>query len=402
MNKRSVGRAAVLVALAVAFVGGRPAASFARVAGIEIGVLPSGALDAITDVAGVRVGQVTKISGSGRLRPGIGPVRTGATVILPNDDPWVKRVAAATYDLNGNGELTGAHWVDESGFLEEPIALTSTMNVARVDDGVEDWLIAHHPAIGVHEDVPLPVVAECDDQGLDDVQGRHVSPADVVRILDDAKPGAFPRGSVGAGTGMRAFGFKAGVGTASRVVAKEQGGYTVGVLVNANTGSREQLAIGGVPIGRIFAHELLPVFPKRTSWEPTRGRAADGSVIVVIATDAPLDHRQLHELAKRAVLGLGRTGATSHVSSGDLLIAFSTARTYPRDESATLGPTVLSDSDRVDALFDATAEATEAAVDDALFSARTMSGSNGVTFYGLPVDRVRAILDRSRPRALVR
>src|SRR5271156_601605 len=279
---------------------------------IPVGTLPPGPNDAITDVAGGRVGQVTKIEGApGPLVPGVGPVRTGVTVVLPNDDPWTKRVAAATFDLNGNGELTGAHWVDEAGFLEVPIALTNTLDVGRVDDGVVDWTIRKHPGIGVDDDVPLPVVAECDDQGLNDIQGRHVRPQDVVTALEGATVGDFARGDVGAGTGMRAFGFKAGIGTASRLVAPSAGGYTVGVLVNANTGSREELQIDGVPLGRILANELLPTIPKGVPLR-TRGRAADGSVIVVLATDAPLDGRQLGELAKRAVLGLARTGITSH------------------------------------------------------------------------------------------
>ncbi len=370
--------------------------SSAAVDGVRIGVLAPGPLDAITDVAGVRVGQVTLIEGAaGPLVPGVGPVRTGVTVILPNADPWEQRVAAATYALNGNGEMTGTHWVNEAGFLEVPIALTNTLDVPRVDDGVISWLIAKHPGIGVDEDVPLPVVAECDDQGINDIEGRHVSPADTVRALDGARTGPFDRGDVGAGTGMRAFGFKAGIGTASRLTGAAAGGYTVGVLVNANTGSREQLRIAGVPIGRVFARELLPTIAKHTSYAP-HGRAADGSIIVTIATDAPLDSRQLHELAVRATLGLARTGATSYVSSGDLLIAFSTTHVYPRDPAHPLPASVVNEDDVLDALYSATAEATEAAVDDALFSAKTMSGARGLTYYALPVERVRAIVERER------
>jgi D-aminopeptidase len=360
----------------------------AAVPGIKIGTLDPGPLDAISDVAGVMVGHVTKIEGEpGPLVPGTGPVRTGVSVVIPNNDIWMRRVAAASYDLNGNGEMTGTHWVDEVGFLETPIALTNTLDVGRVDDGVIDWMISRWPNIGVRDDVPLPVVAECDDQGLNDIQGRHVTAQDAVRALQSAATGAFSRGNVGAGTGMRAFGFKAGIGTASRRTAK---GDLVGVLVNANTGSRAELTIAGVPVGRVLQNEYKPIYPQRSSFLE-RGRAADGSVIVVIATDAPLLSRQLHELAKRAVLGLGRTGATSHVSSGDLLIAFSTTRLYPRDGS----PAVVSeieDTDRLDALFAATAEATEAAIVDALLSARTMSGARGITLYALPEERLRALL----------
>jgi D-aminopeptidase len=379
----------------VALAAGVPRASSpaeARTAGITIGTLPPGAYDAITDVAGVRVGSVTKIEGAtGPLVPGIGPVRTGVTVVLPNDDPWTKRVAAATYDLNGNGELTGAHWVDESGFLEVPIALTNTLDVGRVDDGVIDWLIAKHPEIGVSDDVPLPVVAECDDQGLNDIVGRHVAPADAVRALDVAHGGEIERGNVGAGTGMRAFAFKAGIGSASRRTSSAVNAYTVGVLVNANTGSRDELRIDGVAVGRALANVALPLYPKTTSLA-THGRPADGSIVVTIATDAPLDGRQLHELAKRATLGLARTGITSHTSSGDLFVAFSTTHIYPREAKAPVSTSLVNDDETMDALFGATAEATEAAIDDALFSAQTLSGARNLTFFSIPLDRVRAIL----------
>jgi D-aminopeptidase len=352
---------------------------------VPIGAFPSGAVDGITDVAGVRVGHVTKIEGT--------TVRTGATGIIANDDTWNDRPAAATFDLNGNGEMSGAHWVNQAGFLEVPIVLTDTLDVGRADDGVVSWLIGRHPQIGVRDDVPLPVVAECDDQGINDIQARAVHPEDVVAMLDGAKPGDFPRGNVGAGTGMRAFGFAAGIGSSSRVLPKDLGGYTVGVLVNANTGTRTELRIDGVPVGAAFANELLPVYPRQAGYEPTHGRAADGSIIIVVATDAPLDHNRLHDIAKRAGMGLARTGATSHVSSGDLFIAFSTTHRYPRGGGIT-GPPIETDESRIDVLFAATIAATESAIDDALFSAHTITGRYGVTYYNLPYDRVRPLLRR--------
>jgi D-aminopeptidase len=352
---------------------------------VHIGVLPAGPVDGITDVPGVRVGEVTKVEGS--------DVRTGATGIVPDADIWNDRVAAAQWTLNGNGEMSGAHWVNQSGFLEVPIVLTDTLDVGRADDGVVSWLIAHHPQIGIREDVPLPVVAECDDQGINDIGGRHVHPEDVVAMLDGAHAGDFPRGNVGAGTGMRAFAFAAGIGSASRVLPKELGGYTVGVLVNANTGGREELQIDGVPVGRAFAHQLLPVYPKSMGYAPTHGRAADGSIIAVVATDAPLDHTRLLDIAKRVALGLGRTGATSHVSSGDLFLAFSTTHRYPR-AGGIVGPALVDDEDQIDALFEATVEATEEAIDDALFSAHTVTGRAGVTYYNLPYARVAPLLPR--------
>ena len=366
----------------------------AALPGIRIGTLALGPLDAITDVSGILVGQVTKIEGDpGPLVPGKGPVRTGVTVVVPRADVWMQRVAAASYVLNGNGEMTGTHWVNEAGFLETPIALTNTLDVGRVDDGVIEWLISRWPAIGVSDDVPLPVVAECDDQGLNDIQGRHVTAADTVAALNAAAGGAFPRGNVGAGTGMRAFGFKAGIGTASRSSVK---GDTVGVLVNANGGSRAELVVDGVPVGRILQNEYKPIYPQRTSEIELRRRDG-GSCVVVVATDAPLISRQLHELCKRAALGMGRTGWTSHVSSGDLLIAFSTARLYPREgKPAAAVELDDSDEDRLDALFAATAEATEAAIVDALLSARTMSGARGITLYALPADRLRELLRAAR------
>ena len=359
---------------------------------VPVGTFVVGANDGITDVPGVLINHVTKISGLGTLVPGVGPVRTGATAIVANAEVWNRRPAAATFDLNGNGELTGSHWIDEAGFLETPIVLTNTLNVGRVDDGVVSWMIKRWPAIGVRDDVPLPAVGECDDQGLSDIQGRHVSESDVVTMLDGVHGGDFPRGAVGAGTGMRAFGFKAGIGSSSRVLPKTLGGYTVGVLVNANTGSREELTIGGVHVGRALAHELLPSLPKDAAYvAPTRGRASDGSILVVIATDAPLDAIHLRDVAKRAVIGLGRTGATSHVSSGDLFLAFSTTHVYPR-EGTIVQPPLEDDESRIDALYAATADAVESAIDDALFSAVTTTGANGLTFFSLPYERVAPLL----------
>jgi D-aminopeptidase len=370
------------------------APAFAR-SPIHTGPFPAGPNDGITDVPGVRVGQVTFIEGDGPLHPGHGPFRTGATAILPNADPWSVNVAAAAFQQNGNGEMTGVHYVDEFGYLQTPIVLTDTLDVGRAYDGVVDWMIKRHPEIGVHGGVPLPIVAECDDQGFNDIQGRRVGPSDVVRMLDSASPGQFPRGDVGAGTGMHAFGFKGGIGSASRVLDKALGGYTVGVLVNVNTGidNRSELVVDGVHVGQALLHELLPVFPNRRAAQ-LRGRAADGSIIVIVATDAPLDPLTLKAVAKRVTLGLGRVGMISHESSGDLFLAFSTTRTISQADVAG-GKPIETNSERIDALFEATADATEAAVYDALFSAKTMTGANGITLYGLPWERVEPMLSRA-------
>jgi D-aminopeptidase len=361
------------------------AAAARAVLPFHFGLFASGPLDAITDVPGVRVANLTKIEGT--------DIRTGATAVLPNADPWDHKVSAAFFAFNGNGEMTGTHWIEESGYLEEPVVLTDTLDVGRAADGVVSWVIEHHPAVGRGDDVPLPVVAECDDGLLNDIQARAVTPNDVVRLLDSTATGDFARGSVGAGTAMNAFGFRGGIGTASRVLPSDVGGYRVGVLVNDNTGSsRRQLTILGVPIGERLRNEYRPVFPKSVS---LKGRLANGSIIIVIATDAPLDGRQLRALALRAAMGMARTGLTSSVGSGDLIVAFSTSRVFERVANFTVAAPkqpILEDDDALDELYTATAEATQASIYDALFEAKTMTGRNGVTVYALPAQRVLQML----------
>jgi D-aminopeptidase len=354
----------------------------------RFGLYPPGPLDGITDVPGVRVGQVTKIEGA--------DVRTGTTAILPNGDPWHDKVAAAAFAFNGNGEMTGTHWVNTAGYLEVPIVLTDTLDIGLADDGVIDWMIEHYPQVGVSDDVPLPVVAECDDQLLNAIQRRAVKQSDVVRALDGARGGQFPRGNVGAGTGMRAFDFKAGIGSASRVLPKSLGGYTVGVLVNDNTGStRSALTIDGVPVGERLEHEYRTKFPARAALVKLHGRMRSGSIVIVVATNAPLSHRQLRAIALRAGLGMGRTGLTSDVGSGDLFIAFSTSEVFKQTRAWTISPPqrpIVENDDVLDALYRATAEATQAAIYDALFEAKTMTGNRGITVYGLPDERVLNML----------
>ncbi len=377
----------VAAAVALALAAGAPAQA---VLPFHFGMFESGPLDGITDVPGVLVGHVTKIEGS--------DIRTGATAVLPNADPWDDKVSAGFLSFNGNGEMTGTHWIEESGYLEDPVVLTDTLDVGRAADGVVSWTIEHHPQVGRGDDVPLPVVAECDDGLLNDIQARAVSPQDVVRLLDGAAPGQFGRGSVGAGTGMNAFGFKAGIGSASRVLPASAGGYRVGVLVNDNTGSgRRLLNIVGVPVGEKLANELHPIYPKHISvrGEAPRGRLGEGSIIIVVATDAPLDGRQLRALALRAGMGMGRVGLTSYVGSGDLIVAFSTSRVFKRtadfDVMAPKEP-ILEDDGSLNALYTATAEATQASIYDALFESKTTVGRDGATVYGLPDERVLGML----------
>ena len=361
---------AILCAMPAA--GGTPRPR-ARDLGIQIGTLPPGANNTITDVVGVRVGHVTLNSGSGKLVVGKGPVRTGVTALLPHgDDIYLNMVFAAAEVLNGNGEMTGVEWVNERGLLEVPIILTNTLSVGTAYNGVITYMLNRDP-----ERVPLPVVAECYDGGLNDIAGRHVREAHVLQAIASATGGPVVEGSVGAGTGMRAYGFKAGIGTASRVVQR----HTVGVLVNANCGRRPELIVDGVPVG------------KRLGSESSK-RLRDGSIIIVIGTDAPLIPIQLRRLCKRAPLGLARTGTVSRTSSGDLILAFSTAQRIPRNQAVL--DTLLTLRDRqLTPLFQAVVEATEEAILNAIIGEETMVGRDGNTIPGLPVDLLMEII---RPR----
>jgi len=357
--------------------------------GIVIGQYQPGPLNAITDVAGVKVGHATLIQGKGQLKPGQGPVRTGVTVVIPRDDVWHKKVAAGSFVLNGTGEMTGLAWVTESGFLEYPIALTNTLNVPRVANGVMSWIIRQYPEIGISDDTLTPVVAECDDGRLNDIQGRHVSEQDVIAALDGASGGPVQEGTVGAGTGMVSYGFKGGIGTASRKLSEKEGGYTIGVLVNANHGRRPELVIAGVPVGKLYE-------PTPQMSDVLSPGQSEGSIIVVIATDAPLDSRQLTRLAKRAALGLARTGSTARHSSGDFMLAFSTANViphYPKEPTYQL--THLADT-HLNPLITATVEATEEAILNALTMATTITGRDGHRIEAIDLGRLQTLLSGSR------
>ncbi|MEW6245701.1 MAG: P1 family peptidase [Nitrospirota bacterium] len=365
---------------------------------IVIGRYPPGPLNAITDVAGVKVGHVTLIKGEGPLKPGEGPVRTGVTVVIPRDDVWRKKAPAGAFVLNGTGEMTGLAWVAESGFLEYPIALTNTLNVPRVANGVISWMITRYPDIGITDDTLTPVVAECDDGRLNDIQGRHVSEQDVIEALDHASAGPVAEGTVGAGTGMVSYGFKGGIGTSSRRLPDEEGGYTVGVLVNANHGRRPELIIAGVPVGRLYDRGE-PFSGKSSALEGSDAVAhegqpggGEGSIIVIIATDAPLDSRQLSRLAKRAALGLARTGSTARHGSGDFMLAFSTANSIPHyPKERTFSMTHLADT-HLNPLLTATVEATEEAIVNALTTARTVVGRDHRRIEAISLARLRTLL----------
>lgn len=356
--------------------------------GIMVGQYQPGPFNAITDVAGVKVGHQTLIQGEGALKPGEGPVRTGVTVVIPRDDVWHKKVPAGFFVLNGTGEMTGLSWVAESGFLEYPIALTNTLNIPRVANGVMSWMIKQYPAIGIEDDTLTPIVAECDDGRLNDIQGRHVSEQNVMDALDRATGGPVKEGTVGAGTGMVSYGFKGGIGTASRKLPDKEGGYTIGVLVNANHGRRPELVVAGVPVGKLYEA------PKQMSHILTPGQS-EGSIIVIIATDAPLDSRQLTRLAKRAALGLARTGATARHSSGDFMLAFSTANViphYPKDPTFTL--THLADT-HLNPIITATVETTEEAILNALTMATTVTGRDHHRVEAIDLGRLTSVLTTS-------
>jgi D-aminopeptidase len=337
-----------------------------------------GELNAITDVRGVEVGQTTLIEGEGRLVVGKGPVRTGVSAILPlGKDNLDTAVPAAVFSFNGNGELTGSAWVEESGFLEGPVLLTNTHSVGVVRDAVVEWGTRRFPDSA---NFSLPVVGETWDGELNDIDGFHVKKEDVFGALDGAASGAVVEGNVGGGTGMRAFGFKAGIGTSSRILGKGADSFCVGVLVQANFGRRDNLMVSGVPVGKEIG-DLQPVIHRESEKE--------GSILIVIGTNAPLLPQQLKRIAKRAALGVARTGAVSTNSSGDLFLAFSTA--VPalidgRQQWSTL------ENDDLDPLLASTVQATEEAIINALVAAQTMRGINGNTFYALPHERLREVL----------
>ena len=359
----------------------------ARTHGIVIGELPCGPHNAITDVAGVRVGQTTLISGDGPLVPGVGPVRTGVTVILPHGgNLFREKVPAATHIINGFGKCIGQEQIDELGVIEGPIALTGTLNVGLVADALVEYSIRENPDIGITTSTFNPVVGECADLDLNDMQGRHVRHEHVLAAIGAASGGAVDEGGVGAGTGMIAFGYKGGIGTASRRTPESLGGFTVGVLVLANFGRREQLVIDGVPVGRLIDEG-------QTSSENESER---GSIIIVVATDAPLLDRGLRRLARRAGIGLARTGSLAGHGSGDYVLAFSNAlstRALHDNGGLTQQIDLLLDRGAsIDALFQATVEATEEAIVNAICCAERMVGRDGFVAEALPIERVLPIM----------
>jgi D-aminopeptidase len=355
-----------------------------RDVGISPGRLNPGKHNAITDVPGVRVGHSTLIRGNGKLVPGEGPVRTGVTAVIPHEaNCFQEKLIAYAHAFNGFGKSAGLSQVQELGLLETPILLTNTLNVGRAADALVAQILQQNPDVGSIN----PVVGECNDGRLNDIQGRHVGQEEVFAALDSASGGPVEEGAVGGGTGMRAFQLKGGIGTASRELPEELGGYTIGTLVQANFGRRPQLTILGVPVGE----EL-------SDWNLPEETSENGSIMIVLATDAPLTARQLGRVARRTGLGLGRTGSIMGHGSGDYVIAFSTAQRFElewdEDENPEELPIeleirmVAEHSTIFDELFAAAVETAEEAVLNALFRAETMVGRDGNVAHALPIDRV--------------
>jgi D-aminopeptidase len=356
-----------------------------------------GQFNAITDVPGVTVGHTTLIAGEGKLQRGVGPVRTGVTAILPRGADNPTPVFAGYFSQNGNGEMTGMAWVEESGFADSPILITNTHSVGLVRDTVIKWQLRE--ADKGKRSMPLwslPIVAETWDGFLNDINGFHVQEQHVFSAIDGAKAGAVQEGAVGGGTGMICYGFKGGIGTSSRKLADAAGGYTVGVLVQCNCGRRPQLLIAGVPVGKEipgqdpYASNISPMGASPNGQEL-------GSIIIVVATDAPLFSHQLKRLAHRATMGLARTGSSSGNGSGDLFIAFSTANETAAGQSAgsgTVRDAKMLTNDAMDPLFEATVQATEEAIVNAMTAADTMTGIDGRTVIGLPRDQLVKVLTK--------
>ncbi len=375
-----------LAASAIAIPGTTPQKERARDLGIPFDGTP-GPFNAITDVTGVLVGHTTIISGSGKLQVGHGPVRTGVTAVLPRGkDSLSNPVFAAWFAQNGNGEMTGTTWVEESGFLEGPVMITNTHSVGVVRDAVIRWRVAQAGADSTGYFWSLPVVGETWDGWLNDINGFHVKTEHALHALDTAHAGAVDEGSVGGGTGMICNGYKGGIGTSSRRLDVKDGGYTVGVLVQCNYGTRDNLRIAGINVGReIPAPEPYAFIPSDI--------AELGSIIVIVATDAPLLSHQLKRLAHRVTLGLGRNGSISGNGSGDIFIAFSTANSGAASADHVVDLKMLP-NDSLDPVFRATVEASEEAVVNAMLAAQDMSGIDDHHVIALPHAALRAVLKK--------
>ena len=358
----------------------------ARQLGIRIGHYRPGRYNSITDVSGVRVGHATLVRGEGPLHVGEGPVRTGVTAILPNNgDIFHNRVVGSGFILNGAGEVSGLTQVMEWGLFETPLLLTNTLSVGACSEEKDKYMVGRYPSIGNEHDVIIPVVGECDDSWLNDAAGRHVRTEHVYRAISTAAAGFVQEGSVGGGTGMICCDFKGGIGTSSRRLPGEEGGFTVGVLVMTNFGVMRDLRVDGVPVGAILEPEFRGVDRRIDNY---------GSIIAVVATNAPLLSHQIHRLCKRVALGIGRAGSTAAHGSGEIIVGFSTANTVPRDDRQMIYRIKVLQDPRMNPLYEAAIDATEEAIINALCMAETMAGHSGHTAPAIPLDRLREIMLR--------
>jgi D-aminopeptidase len=356
--------------------------------GVAIGRFPPGTLNAITDVEGVRVGHVTRIEGSGPLVPGEGPVRTGVTAVLPAaGDVFLERVFAGSYALNGAGEVMGLLQADEWGLCETPILLTSTMNAGKVADAAVTWISRKHPRIGQDVDVVIPLVGECDDSYLSDSVGRHVTDADVWAALDGAAGGPVEEGCVGAGTGMQTFQFAGGIGTSSRRLDLAGEPSVIGALALSNFGDCAHMRIDGAPVGRLLDRQFSEL--------SRRGPA--GSIVVLLATDAPLLPHQLGRICRRGALAIGRCGGYAPNNSGEFVIAWSTGNRLPRERLPRRHAVTLVLDQDLDPLYDATVDVVEEAILNAICAGVGMTGHSGHVAPALPVEDTRRLLAVLRP-----
>lgn len=395
----------VTVVACLSLVSSAQAGPRARDLGVPFEGAP-GPLNAITDVVGVEVGHTTLVKGDGRLVVGQGPVRTGVTAVLPRGKRSTTPVFGAWFTLNAAGEMTGTTWLEERGLVDGPILITNTHSVGVARDAAVAWMVRNGWAADWH----VPIAAETWDGGLNDLNGFHVRQEHAWAAIDGARSGPVTEGSVGGGTGMVCSQFKGGIGTASRKLPADQGGYTVGVLVQCNYGGRQILRVAGAPVGQALKDRYLPCYVTRptrkdayTSRSCSDARAAavegrdgrDGSIIVVVATDAPLLPHQLKRLAKRPSLGLGRVGSIASDGSGDIFVAFSTANPdVPSVQDGAPLPVQMYPNDRLSPVFEAAVQATEEAIVNAMVAAPTMEGADGLRVYGLPHDELQAILKR--------
>jgi D-aminopeptidase len=359
----------------------------ARELGIALGTFATGRYNAITDVRGVLVGHTTLVRGKGGpSRPGAGPVRTGVTAILPRaGNVYDQKALAGGFVLNGAGELSGLTQIMEWGIIETPILLTNTLSVGTCSAAAVEYMVAAYPSIGREADVIIPVVGECDDSWLNDIAGGHVHSNHVHDAIESARSGTIEEGNVGGGTGMMTCGFKGGIGTSSRRLPQSLGSYTIGVLVMSNFGNREDLRVDGIPIGRMLAPRYAHIEERRSSY---------GSIIAVVATDAPLIAHQLTRLCKRVALGIGRAGSFAAHNSGEIVIAFSSANSVPRQPNRPVYRLRVLHDARMDPLYQAAVEATEEAILNAICMATDMDGVDGHFAPALPLEELGAIYER--------